>query len=70
MRMASDCKRSWKATESRLAGAFVHHAGHEIGEALPVARVLCGAAAEGEAHGDQGIGVALDEPGLDAAGTR
>ena len=52
-----------------VAGAFVHHAGHEIGEALPVLRVLCGAAAEGEAHGDQGIGVALDEPGLDAAGT-
>ena len=51
-----------------LASALVHHAGDEIGEALLVLRVLGGAAAEGKAHGDQGIGVALDQPSLDAAG--
>ena len=53
-----------------LAGALVHHAGDEISEALLVFRVLGGAAAEGKAHGDQGIGVALDQPSLDAAGAR
>jgi hypothetical protein len=31
---------------------------------------LGGAAAKGKAHGDQRIGVAFDEPGLDPAGAR
>ena len=53
-----------------LARPLVHHAGDEIGEALLVFRVLGGAAAEGKAHGDQGIDVALDQPSLDAAGAR
>ena len=53
-----------------LASPLVHHAGDEIGKALLGFRVLGGAAAEGKAHGDQGIGVALDQPSLDAAGAR
>ena len=69
-RMASVCKRSWKATGVELASPLVHHAGDEISEALLGFRVLGGAAAEGKAHGDQGIGVALDQPSLDAAGAR
>ena len=51
-----------------LAGALVHHAGDEISETLLALRILRGAAAEGKAHGDQGIGVALDQPSFDAAG--
>ena len=70
MRMASDCKRSWKAIEVELAGALVHHPRDEISEAVLALGVLRGAAAEGKAHGDQRVGVALDEPGLDAAGAR
>ena len=50
------------------ARALVHHAGDEISEPCLVLGVLCSAAAKCKAHGDQGIDVALDEPGLDAAG--
>ena len=51
-----------------IAGALVHHGRDEISETFLAGIVLAGAAAKGEAHGDQRIGVALDEPGLDAAG--
>src|SRR5262249_469319 len=51
-----------------LASAFVHHRRDEIGEPFLAGIVLARAAAEGEADGDQRIGVTLDEPGLDAAG--
>ena len=50
-----------------VARALVHHAGDEIGDAVLADRVLSRAAAKGEAHGDQRIVVALDEPSLDAA---
>ncbi len=53
-----------------IAGALVHHRRNEISEPLLARIVLGGAAAKGEAHGDQRIGVAFDEPGLDPAGTR
>ncbi len=57
-----------KADGIELAGALIHHGGDEIGEPFLALRVLRRAATEGEPHGDEGIGVALDEPGFDAAG--
>ena len=51
-----------------VAGAFVEHAGQEIGDALLARGVLRVAALEGEAHGDQRHAVLLDEPGRYAAG--
>jgi hypothetical protein len=54
----------------QVARALVHHGRDEIGQAFLAGVILGGAAAEGEAHGDQGVGVALDEPGFDAAGAR
>ena len=53
-----------------VASALIHHRRDEISEPLLALVVLGGAAAKGEAHGDQGIGVTFDEPGFDAARTR
>src|SRR5262249_47656645 len=43
------------------------HAGQEIGEALLPARIVGGAAAEGELDRDRGKSMVLHQPGLDAA---
>ena len=68
--MASACCALLEGDGIELARALVHHGRDEVGEAFLALRVLGGAAAEGKAHGDEGVVVALDEPSLDAAGAR
>ena len=55
---------------ARVVGpsALIENAGEQRGQPLLALRVLRGAAAGRKLHRDQGHGVALDEPGLDAAG--
>ena len=50
------------------ASALIHHRGDEISEAVLVVGILGRAAAKGEAHGNERIGVAFDQPCFDAAG--
>ena len=50
-----------------LAGALVEQRGDHVGDAGLVGRVLAGAAAEGEVHGDQRHRRLAHQPGLDAA---
>ena len=49
-----------------IAGSFVDQPGHHGGDARLVGRVLAGAAAEREVHGDQRNGRLLHQPDLDS----
>ena len=52
----------------QFAGALVQETGQVVGQSLLARGVERGAAAEGEAEGDQGVAGFADQPGDDAAG--
>ena len=49
-----------------IACSFIHHTGDEIGGALLAGRIIGRSALKGELHGNERVGVVLDQPGGDA----